>query len=103
MDRFRKLLSLCSELARLRWYGPHFCDALACLYVGLWWPLASNESTASEFVVFARRRARELVLELLDCEPLVPSESDSITVSSWGSLLCEQVQRPPWLQQQFSL
>lgn len=58
---------------------------------------------ASELVVLARRLAREeLDLELLDCEVVTPSESDSGTVSSWGSLLCEQVQRPPWLQQQLS-
>jgi hypothetical protein len=52
--------------------------------------------------VLARRRARELALELLDWEGVASSESDSGTVSSLGSLLCEQVQRPPWLQQQLS-
>ena len=51
----------------------------------------------------ARRLARELALELLDREGAASSESDSGTVSSLGSLLCEQqVQRPPWLQQQLS-
>jgi hypothetical protein len=60
---------------------------------------------ASELVVWARRLARELDLEaLLDCweEGAASSESDSGTVSSVGSLLSEQVQRPPWLQQQLS-
>src|SRR6516225_8731277 len=56
IERFRMALALVIELTRFSWYGPHFCDALACLYVGLWWPLASNDSRASEFVVLARRR-----------------------------------------------
>ena len=81
------VVGLVIELTRLSWYGPHFCDGLACLYVGLWWPFASNESMASEFVVLARRLARELDLELLAREGGASSESDSGTVSSLGSLL----------------
>jgi hypothetical protein len=50
---------------------------------------------ASEVVVLARRLARELALELLHVEGAAPSESDSGTVSSLGSLLWQQVQRPP--------
>jgi hypothetical protein len=53
--------------------------------------------------VLARRLARELLLESLEWHGTGSSESDSGTVSSVGSLLCEQqVQRPPWLQQQLS-
>ncbi len=53
--------------------------------------------------MLARRLARELALEALEGHETGSSESDSGTVSSLGSLLCEQqVQRPPWLQQQLS-
>lgn len=57
----------------------------------------------SELVVLARRRTRELSLEILFCAAAALSESDSGTVSSPGSFLWQQVQRPPWLQQQLSV
>lgn len=73
-----------------------------CLYVGLWLPLASKDRQASELVVLARRLGRELALVILGCDGMGSSESDSGTVSRVGSRLCEQVQRPPWPQQQLS-
>ena len=54
-----------------------------CLYVGLWWPLASKDSMASELDVLALRLLREADLEeLRETEEQLLSESDSGTVSS---------------------